>query len=89
VDCGPVVGPLVIVDDDGAGANLDATATLPLPTATLTPGVINWGDATPPVVVVAGSLTAAHTYAAAGPYTVTYKPSAQSGPSYVGTVTMV
>jgi hypothetical protein len=88
LNCGPVVGPLVVVDDDAAGAGLAATATLPLPVANTTPGVINWGDATPPAVVAAGALTATHVYLAAGPYTVTYKPSAQSGSYYVGTVTM-
>lgn len=41
--CTTVAGAaLAVVDDDGAGANLDATATLPVGTG-LTPGVINWG----------------------------------------------
>lgn len=83
--CAPVVGALAVVDDDGAGPLLAATATLPVGTG-LTPGVINWGDATPPASV-AGPL-ATHAYAAAGPYTVTYTPSGQSGSLYVGNVVM-
>lgn len=87
-DCGLVVGPLAVVDDDGAGAGLAATATLPLPVASTTPGYINWGDATPAAAVLAGALTATHVYALAGAYTVTYRPSAHSDVVYTGSVTM-
>lgn len=85
-ECGPVVGALVVVDDDGAGVNLDATATLPTG-AGAAPGYIDWGDGSA-VAYVASGLTAAHTYALAGPYTVTWRPSSYSGPVYTGTVTM-
>lgn len=85
-DCRPVVEPLVVVDDDGAGAGLAATATLPV-AATATPGFIDWGDLTVDPVL-AGAPTAAHVYALAGTYTVTYMPSGQAGPMYVGSVTM-
>lgn len=85
--CGPVVGSLTVIDDDGAGAGLAATATLPTG-AGAAPGYINWGDSTPIALIAAGSLTATHTYALAGTYTVTWKPSGQSGPTYVGSVTM-
>lgn len=88
VNCGPVVGALVVVDDDAAGPLLAATATIPLPVASTTPGYINWGDATAPAAVAAGALTATHTYLAAGPYTVTYRPSSQSDVVYTGSVTM-
>lgn len=87
-NCGPVVGALAVVDDDGAGAGLNATATIPVPTATSTPGYISWGDATPPVAVAAGAATATHLYAAGGSYTVTYRPSSQSDVVYTGSVTM-
>ena len=88
VDCGPVVGAMAVVDDDAAGAGLAATATIPLPVADNTPGYIDWGDATAPDPVVAGALTATHVYAAAGPYTVTYLPSAHSSVVFTGSVTM-
>ncbi len=88
INCGPVVGTLVVVDDDAAGPLLAATATLPLPVASTTPGFVNWGDATPSTAVAAGALTATHAYAAAGPYTVTYRPSLNSDVVYTGSVTM-
>lgn len=88
VNCGPVVGALVVVDDDGAGAGLAATATIPLPVADTTPGYISWGDATPAAAVLSGALTATHVYALAGTYSVTYRPSAHSDVVYTGSVTM-
>jgi hypothetical protein len=86
--CGAVAGVIAVVDDDGAGAGLAATATIPLPVADTTPGYINWGDATAADPVAAGALTATHVYALAGPYTVTYRPSAVSDVVYSGSVTM-
>lgn len=85
--CGVVVGTLAVVDDDAGGVGRAATATLPAGTG-ITPGYINWGDAGAPVAVVAGATTATHTYAATGTYTVTYRPSSQSGPVYTGSVTI-
>lgn len=85
--CRSVVGSLTVVDDDGAGAGLDATATIPTPLASTTPGYIDWGDTTVSAVA-SGAATAAHTYGAAGPYTVTYRPSAYSDVVYTGSVTM-
>lgn len=87
-NCGPVVGALTVVDDDGAGALLDATATIPTPVASTTPGYISWGDATAPALVAAGATDASHTYLAAGTYTVTYRPASQSDIVYTGSVTM-
>lgn len=87
-NCGPVTGTLAVVDDDAAGPLLAATATIPLPVASTTPGYISWGDVTPPAAVAAGALTATHVYGAAGTYTVTYRPSAQSDVVYTGSVTM-
>lgn len=84
--CGLVTGPLAVVDTDAGGPLLGATATLPTATGAI-PGVIDWGDLSAPVVVVAGP-TVTHTYAVAGAYTVTYRSSAQSGIKYVGTVTV-
>lgn len=84
-DCAPVVGTLAVVDDDGAGPLLAATATLPTAAGAI-PGTIDWGDLD--VDVVLAGPTAAHVYAAAGTYTVTYRSSTQSGPTYVGSVTM-
>lgn len=85
--CGPVVGSFTTVDDDGAGAGLAATATLPTG-AGAAPGYIDWGDATAPVLIAAGNLTATHTYLAAGTKTVTWKPLNYSGPVYLSSVTM-
>lgn len=85
--CGVVVGALAVVDDDAAGAGLAATATMPAGTG-LTPGYINWGDASAAAAVASGATTATHTYALAGTYTVTYRPSAQSDVVYTGSVTM-
>jgi hypothetical protein len=85
--CAPVTDTtaLAVVDDDGAGPLLNATATLPVG-AGLTPGTIDWGDATP-ITYEAGPL-ATHVYALAGTYTVTYRPWGQSGPLYTDVVVM-
>ena len=85
-DCGPVVGAMTVVDDDTSGAGLDATATIP--TGASTPGYIDWGDSGAAVAVASGASTAAHTYASAGTYTVTYRSTAASEVVWTGSVTM-
>lgn len=60
--------------------------TLTFPTPSILPAVINWGDATTPVVVTTGTTTT-HTYATAATFTVTMAPTGFSAPAYSGTVT--
>lgn len=59
------------------------TATLPVDVNgdPLLPGTIKWGTALPETPVTAGA-TVTHTYAAPGSYTVTYKLTTESGPTW-------
>lgn len=84
-NCDLVTGPLTVIDTDAGGPLLGATATLPTGTGIL-PCTIDWGDLT--ITHVTVGPTATHTYALAGAYTVTLTPDSQSGPHYVGTVTV-
>lgn len=66
------------------------TATIPLDGDgdPLVPGVIQWGELLPPTAVTSGT-TVTHTYVAAGTYTVTYKSTAMSGPTYTSATVTV
>jgi hypothetical protein len=85
-DCTSVVGTMTVVDNDTVGAGLAATATIPA--TALTPGYVDWGDASSDTAVAAGATTATHTYALAGTYTVTYRSTVSSDRVYTGSVTM-
>lgn len=65
-----------------AAAAVLRTMTFPLDPdgEPLLPGYIDWGDATPSVLVTSGT-TATHTYAV-GSYTATYRPLTYSTPTY-------
>jgi hypothetical protein len=64
-------------------------ATFPLLNGVpLLPAVIDWGDLTAVQVVTSGT-TANHTYAAPGSYTVTYRPTAMSSPTYTSATVVV
>lgn len=52
------------------------------------PGYVNWGDASAPQLVTSGT-TVNHTYAAPGNYVATYKPSAESSPTYTSASTAI
>jgi hypothetical protein len=80
--------PTVLVAPLSATAATLRTLTFPLNPATgqpALPGYIDWGDATPTVLVTAG-INATHTYAV-GSYTATYRTSSFSGPTWTsGTI---
>lgn len=86
--CQDLVQELVVAPLTGLAAVL-RTATLPLLDGVpLVPGVIDWGDATPEELVTSGT-SVTHTYAGAGSYTVTYRPTAQSGLTYTSQAVVV
>lgn len=65
------------------------TATFPLVGGEpLLPAVIDWGDLTAEEVVTSG-VSATHTYAAPGSYTVTYRATEQSGLTYTSAPVVV
>ena len=79
--CQDLTPELIVLPLVATAATL-RTMTFPLsPTGTpLLPAYIHWGDATPDVLVTAGT-NATHTYAV-GSYTATYKTLAYSSPTY-------
>lgn len=64
-------------------------ATFPLLNGSpILPAVIDWGDGTAVQTVTSGT-SANHSYAAPGSYTVTYRPTAMSSPTYTSATVVV
>lgn len=80
---------LLVVAPLAGATGVARTATFPLLNgAPILPAVIDWGDGTALQVVTSGT-TANHTYAAPGNYTVLFKPTGFSSPTYTSqTVTV-
>lgn len=86
--CQDMTPALVVLPLTGAAAVL-RTATFPLLNGEpILPAVIDWGDGTAVQVVTSGT-SATHTYAAPGSYTVTYRPTAMSSPTYTSATVVV
>jgi hypothetical protein len=80
--------PTIVMTDTGTGLH-HGTLTLPLRNGTpIVPGYITWGDATAAQLVTSGT-TILHNYSAGGTYTVTYKPTGFSSPSYTTAPTVI
>lgn len=87
-DCGSGTVPSLTFADTGTGLH-HGTVTLPLRNGSpILPGYITWGDASAPQLVTSGT-TVLHNYSAGGTYTVTYKPSNESGPTYTSAPTLI
>lgn len=80
--CQDLTPALVVLPLAGTTA-VARVATFPLDVNgdPILPAVIDWGDGTADEVVTSGT-NANHSYAAPGTYTVTYKPTAMSSPTY-------
>lgn len=90
-DCGCTdVSPALVVLPLTGLTSVLRTATLPVDSNgdVILPGTIKWGSALPETAVTSGT-TVTHTYAAPGSYTVTYKATTQSGPTYTSATVTV
>lgn len=86
--CQDLTPALVVLPLTGTTAVL-RTATFPLVNGEpALPAVIDWGDGTAVETVTSG-VSATHTYAAPGSYTVTYRPTAASSPTYTSAPVVV
>lgn len=71
------------VTDPGVGTN----GSLTIPTNITLPAVVDWGDSTSLTTVAAGTAgPVVHTYSGAGTYTVKMRSTANSGPTWQGSV---
>lgn len=87
-DCTDLVPSPLTFTATGGGSH---PGTLTLPTRggqPIVPGYITWGDATPAQLVTSGP-TVLHNYLATGTYTVTYKPTNESGVTYTTAATPI
>lgn len=83
------LSPALMTFVAGGGGLHPGTLTLPVRGGSpIVPGYISWGDASAPQLVTAGP-TVVHNYAAGGTYTVTYKPSNESGVTYTTAPTII
>jgi hypothetical protein len=81
--------PLLEVAPLLGGIAVQRVATFPLLNdEPLLPAIIDWGDGTADQVVTSGT-SANHTYAAPGSYTVTYRATEQSAPTYTSATVTV
>lgn len=87
--CQSLPAPIFVVSPTSGPAATPRVATFPVDGDgnPILPAVIDWGDLTPDELVTTGT-SVNHTYVA-GTYTATYRPTAQSSPTYTSAVITV